>query len=658
MKSKEVSLKLKKRKTLKKEILFIMLLVMIIPIVLVNISLYIFFTNKVSEDFMMEGGNLALSIGSNINNKLNSIEADLNHIVGEGQHFSLGDLTDRHQSIQKSFFISGKNEVSTYPEAEINDKDKLKESSWYTNAIEIPGYAYLGNLCVDKDTNKSTVMLSKAIMKNGEVLGVIGVELDLDSITQEVVNLNLGNSGVGTILDRDGIIIGNKDPSLIGKAFAAYQDFNLKKGDEIKGVAEYKIDDEKYIAYYEPLKNTGWIMLVEKSKRDFNAEIIDINITCLIVSVIAGIIVIIVGNLFARKIDKSIKMLKEDVEKSATGDLTGKLHITTDNEIEDLANSFNFMKDKISNLINNSYILIKDVNASTNTVSAMNEEVAASMEEVTSTIDEITNGCVESAASIEDLSKNMLMVSNAINSINKSIQNVTSESVKAKELGEDGIKIIELIKDRSNQTVRATNEVSEEVLLVSESVQKIATINDTISQITEQTNLLALNAAIEAARAGESGKGFAVVADEIRKLAEETSKSAKDIGHIVNDVKEKVLLSVERVSYATGSVIDQEQTIKDAEEIFDNIIRSIVIVNDHVKNINVEVRSVDDKKNIVIDKIQNLLSISEETAAGAEEVSESCRGVSEATNELALSTSSLKDLSSELEEQISVFNLK
>lgn len=640
-----------------------MLIVMLIPIILVNLSLYFFFTNKVSEDFILEGSNLALSIGSNINNKLDSIEDDIDDLIWDNIPSSLKNLSNHNESVWRSFFISNNDVVSTYPEVDkkFEEKDilKLKQSKWYTDAISIPGYVYLSNLYIDSDTNKYTVTMSKAIMNDGQIVGVAGIELDLDVITKDVVSLNMGNSGTGIILDNDSTIIGHRDESLIGKSFQSNYEFKLRKdNDDTKGIIEYNSDDGKRIAFYEPLKNTSWIMVVEKSKKDYNSEIIDINKTCLTVSFIAAIIVIIIGNLFARKIDKSIKLVKEDVERSSTGDLTGELNVVTGNEIEYLANSFNLMKEKISSLINNSYMLIKDVNLATNNLSSMNEEVAAAMNDVASNIMEITNGCMESSTSIEDLSKNMIVVSAAIENINKSIQSVNDESNNAKVLSENGIKMIELVKEKSNQTRISTGEVSEEVLLVSESVEKIAIINHTIAQITEQTNLLALNAAIEAARAGESGRGFAVVADEIRKLAEETSMSAKDIGNIVNEVKEKVLMAVEKVSYATKSVVDQEETIMDAENIFEDIIKSIVIVSDHVEDINMEVKSVDAKKNIVMDKVESLISSSEETAAGAEEVSESCKEVSESTNQLALNTSSLKELASDLEKQISVFNLK
>lgn len=82
-----------------------------------------------------------------------------------------------------------------------------------------------------------------------------------------------------------------------------------------------------------------------------------------------------------------------------------------------------------------------------------------------------------------------------------------------------------------------TNAAMESVMQSSNQIGEILSV---INSIADQTGLLSLNAAIEAARAGEQGRGFAVVADEVRTLASKSSASAREIGILVNETKDRI----------------------------------------------------------------------------------------------------------------------
>ncbi|MEW6661524.1 MAG: methyl-accepting chemotaxis protein [Bacillota bacterium] len=68
-----------------------------------------------------------------------------------------------------------------------------------------------------------------------------------------------------------------------------------------------------------------------------------------------------------------------------------------------------------------------------------------------------------------------------------------------------------------------------------------------INDISTNSNLLGLNAAIEAARAGEHGRGFSVVAEEIRKMAVNSARSVNEIKEILHAINNKLQIMGDRI---------------------------------------------------------------------------------------------------------------
>ncbi|GAA5183687.1 trichloroethylene chemotactic transducer CttP [Niveibacterium umoris] len=116
--------------------------------------------------------------------------------------------------------------------------------------------------------------------------------------------------------------------------------------------------------------------------------------------------------------------------------------------------------------------------------------------------------------------------------------------------------VMQRIVDSVIENSRIAMELVELTDTISKRANDVEQILGEIGAIAKQTNLLALNAAIEAARAGEAGRGFAVVADEVRDLSARTAAFSKQIGGLMQSMRD----GVRQTESAISQMASQDMT--------------------------------------------------------------------------------------------------
>ncbi len=228
----------------------------------------------------------------------------------------------------------------------------------------------------------------------------------------------------------------------------------------------------------------------------------------------------------------------------------------------------------------------------------------------------------------------------------------------AKEMGgvsDEGKMAVSNLQSRQSDSAKANQAISEEIGVLLEKVQKIDEIVHSIEGIADQTNLLSLNASIEAARAGEAGKGFAVVAEEVRKLSEETTLASSTITDSIEGISEEFSNLKEMIDESLEVFQDSERAVGQVVSSFDSINNHVAGFIQKQEDFYKEVSVIRGEKEKLIDSIENMSRIINQSLATTKEVSSlmytqdsKCNILNSMSDSLLESVSKINDMRNEI----------
>lgn len=211
-------------------------------------------------------------------------------------------------------------------------------------------------------------------------------------------------------------------------------------------------------------------------------------------------------------------------------DLTSRLTVERETEAGHIAERFNELLNKFSEII----ITVK---AETNQVDAASHDLNQSSTFIAEEVGKFKKGIDSVDASLEQIARAVDQVkdmshiqtteSAGISEFFKDLT-VTFEDIENQlsDIGQKALSMRDTARSGGEQMLEADNSMKQ-MVAASQRVQKIV---ETLADISDRLNLLSLNASIEAARSGQAGSGFAVVAGEMNRLAESTASNAKEAG--------------------------------------------------------------------------------------------------------------------------------
>ncbi|WP_372480673.1 methyl-accepting chemotaxis protein [Halomicrobium sp. HM KBTZ05] len=342
--------------------------------------------------------------------------------------------------------------------------------------------------------------------------------------------------------------------------------------------------------------------------------------------------------------------------RAAEGDLTQRLDTDIDNDaMREIAEASNEMIAELERTVVEIERFARDVDDSSEQISASADEVRTASEQVAETIQEISSGAEQQNENIQQVTDEMTDLSATIEEITSSTDEIATKAERASETGEQGREYgreateeIEAIEQKATETI-------EQVETLATEVERIGEVVTLIDEIADQTNMLALNASIEASRAGEAGEGFGVVADEIKELAAQTQAATDDIDSMITEIQSVTDETVVDMREMGARVDTGQETIREATEALDEIVEQVEETNAGIQSISDATTEQAASTEEVVAMVDEVGSISEQTSAQTENVAASAEEQTASITEVTENIRTLSDRASDLKGLVESF---
>lgn len=529
----------------------------------------------------------------------------------------------------------------------------VTEREWYKNAQANPGEVYISSPYVDLQTGGICITLAMATYRDGEVAGVVGMDMYMDNLVALIEESYTKNSYVflttadGTILvhPNDGYSLNVGNTATVQEVNSgSYQTF-VNENMATRLFLDYKSGFKFGIGNTSEV--TGWKVISVKpigSILLLFALIIGLNLVIYLVMTAAtrkdvqGKI----GVLF-----RPLESISNKMIKVAEGDLSVIFDEEKNSmEIEKLTDSINetieslkFYIDSISGMVTaisdrdltvtidgdfkGSYVQIK--NALESIVSNLNEFIQQISREAVNVLDfadklgRTTESVAQSASmqneAIANLSEDMARLT-------EQTKKITERAIRVRDTAEITKKHLETGNQEMDELVKAMDSIDQ-------CYGEIAGFVGTIKEIAAQTNLLSLNASIEAARAGEAGRGFAVVAGEISTLAASSAQASENIDKLIEESQVAVSKGKELVTTTFGTIQQGVSDSAQSKQHIDEIVESVEKQQTAIEDVNNELRE-------VAESVENNAASTEENTAISQQLNECAQSLKQMADSFRL----------------------
>ncbi|MCT4625400.1 methyl-accepting chemotaxis protein [Halodesulfovibrio sp.] len=617
-----------------------------------------YFSKPFSEIAVACGGSSKVTIDKNTLPKRGQILADY-----------LANIEKNHAEFGFIYFGSNENSMAISSPVTLSAHYDMRTRPWYKAPLQSPtGFAITPAY---KSTENEFVSTASHVVKSsdGEILGVVAIDLQLTTILDKMASLRIGKTGRVVLIEKSGTILaapGFKEVIMKKLGSTGIEGFDALNG-KPDGVYDLMFGETEKLVRAHTIDSIGYHVLVIQDKDEILATARSSAITSAGLGIFSALLIGVLGYFIVIRITNPLELLTQAATEVSSGNYEVntptkgfstemfELHaaltqmvqnlLTTISQAQEKEEEANIQAQRANELAVQAERKVQEEQErhtelmhAASQLELIVENVANVTHELSTLIENTRLGTEQQASRSGETASAMEQMNSAIAAVAQNASDAAQHSdvMRDQVINETRSvnNVVSSIDDIANRSERMTKSLSE----LGDKAQDIGKIMDVISDIADQTNLLALNAAIEAARAGEAGRGFAVVADEVRKLAEKTMQATSEVEQAVTAIQASTGDNIHAMQETTSVVTDCTSLARKAGEALVNITTLIESSTDMARTI---------------------ATASEEQSAASDEVNRTIGSVSEIADDMASSAAdsaqtmeTLTGLSHELQQVI------
>ena len=508
-----------------------------------------------------------------------------------------------------------------------------RKRGWYQQALG-ENDVTISEPMIGASTGQLAVTVTQKVVVDGEIKGAVGASLNLESINDDILKMDVPGNGFAMLITADGTIISHADSNLRNKPLSS-MNTSLRVSDLGAGksgdLANIEFEGREHLVSMSPIQNTNWFLIMAGDADVLTAPLRRMTGFMVVVSAVIIVASILAATPLIRFLLVNLLQVSTALEKISEGggDLTQRIDTKSHDEVGQLAENFNQFVEHLLGIM----LKVQGVSSNLSQQSLVASSSAEQRsQQARSQQDEVTlvaTAVTQMAAATQEIASNA-----------ETTANTSRESVR---IGEQGQQISEDCETSIERLAEEVDKATKIIAQLDEHSQQINSIVSTIMGIAEQTNLLALNAAIEAARAGEQGRGFAVVADEVRVLSQRTHASTEEISTMITSIQD-----------TTGTAVN---SMNSCHQLAQDSVANAVSATQSFSDIAEAVRKISDMATQIATAAEEQTSVTDEINRNTETI----RCVSEEflseSEDAAKQASDLENLSQQLTEQLNQFKL-